>query len=122
MKLPVLKSLQCWMLSTAYKYMCVINYKPYKPRRVQELLPSDFGLCDAFAHCAMAELDFNCVVWTDEAYFHLNGNVNSIRGSACSPAPVKVLHEQPLHSPKQTLLWIPSSLIIQSKEQHIGTC
>ena len=43
-------------------------------------------------------------VWTDEVYFHLNGKVNSIRGSAWSPAPVKVLHEQPLHSPK-VLLW-----------------
>ena len=87
--------------STAYKYVC---YKPYKPRHVQELLPSDFGLREAFAQRAMAELDFNRVLWTDEASFHLNGNVNSIRGNAWSPAPVKVLHEQPLHSPK-VLVW-----------------
>ena len=37
-------------------------------------------------------------------FFHLNGKVNSIHGSAWSPAPVKMLHEQPLHSPK-VLVW-----------------
>ena len=48
--------------STAYKYLCINNYKPYKPRRVQELLPSDFGLRSAFVHGAIAELDFNRVL------------------------------------------------------------
>ena len=91
--------------STAYKYLCVNNYKPYKLHRVQEFLPSDFGLREAFAHRAMAELDFNDVLWTDEAYFYLNSNVNSIRGSAWSPAPVKVLHDQDFHSPKVLASW-----------------
>ena len=48
-------------VGTAFNYMKRLGYKPYKPRRVQELLPNDYQQRCDFADKAMRELDFESV-------------------------------------------------------------
>ena len=91
-------------VGTAFNYMKSLEYKPYKPRRVQELLPNDYQQRCDFADKAMRQLDFESVLWTDEAYFSLDGNIFSLRGSVWSDVPTSVLMEKPLHS-KKVLVW-----------------
>ena len=88
-------------VGTDFNYMKSLGYKP---RRVQELLPNDYQQRCDFADKAMRKLDFECVLWTDEAYFSLDGNIFSLRGSVWSDVPTSVLMEKPHHS-KKVLVW-----------------
>ena len=90
--------------TTAYNYLQDAKFKPYKPRKVHQLLPNDFETRFSFAERALNEVTFESVLWTDEAYFTLNGDVNSVRGSKWSPTPTKVLLEKPIH-PQKVLVW-----------------
>ena len=49
-------------VNTAFNYMKSLGYKPYKPRRVQELLPNGYQQSCDFADKAMRELDFESVL------------------------------------------------------------
>ena len=51
------------------------KFKSYKPRKVQQLLAGDHEKRLTFAQFALSHLDMLHVLWTDEAYFTLNGTI-----------------------------------------------
>lgn len=96
-------------LSTVYKIVRkVLLYYPYKIKLVQQLKPSDPALRETFALSFLArmEVDMNwpwSMMWTDEAHFYLNGDVNTHNCRIWAKEIPHVIHEIPLHSPKVTV-------------------
>ncbi|GBM00545.1 hypothetical protein AVEN_77355-1 [Araneus ventricosus] len=70
-------------VSTVHKILRnILHCYPYKISHVQELFPSDLPARETFAleFLARMELDNEWpwkILWTDEAYFHLTGYVNT---------------------------------------------
>ena len=80
-----------------------LNFHPYKLLIVEELNQQDFGRRITFAETMlqMFEEDPELVIVTsDEAHFHLNGNVNKQNFCSWSPMYPRQLHERPLHCDK----------------------
>ena len=73
---------------------------------VQELSQQDFGrtITSAETILQMFEEDPELVIVTsNEAHFHLNGNVNKQNFPSWSPMNPRQLHERPLHCDKVTV-------------------
>ena len=91
--------------STVIKYLHNNKFKAYKPRKVQHLMENDYFVRVSFAEKFKKEVvDAGVVLWTDEAYFALSGEVRSLRGSVWSDEPIFVKIESPLH-PQKVLVW-----------------
>lgn len=84
-----------------------LGMKRYKPTYVQELQEGDRVARVNFAHLYISTLQHNedQILWTDEAHFHLSGEVSSINGYIWSVDNPHVQKSKPLHSPKITV-WI----------------
>ncbi|CAH2093266.1 unnamed protein product [Euphydryas editha] len=78
-----------------------LHLKAYKIQLVQELKPQDANNRLSFAN-QMLDLftNFNNVMFSDEAIFHLNGHVNKQNCRFWSETNPQRLHERPLRSPK----------------------
>ena len=83
-----------------------LNFHPYKLMIVQELNQQDFGRRITFAETMlqMFEEDPELVIVTsDEAHFHLNGNVNKQNFRYWSPMNPRQLHERTVHCDRVTV-------------------
>lgn len=78
-----------------------LHLKAYKIQIVQELKPDDANNRLNFVNLMLERFNnFNNVIFSDEANFHLNGHVNKQNCRFWSETNPRRLHERPLHSPK----------------------
>lgn len=100
--------------STVHRILHEDFYKPYKPRKVQALLPTDYEQRTSFASRALQDVKIDSVLWSDEAYFTLEGDVTSVRGSVWATSNPHAKFEKPLQS-KKVLVWcgFTSDLVIE---------
>ena len=82
-----------------------LGLKCYKPTFVQELKEEDKQTRLDFANYFLENLQGinNTILWTDEAHFHLSGEVSSINGYIWSDVNPKCRKQKPLHSQKLTV-------------------
>ena len=82
-----------------------LNYKHYKPKFVQQLYEDDaihrLEFANVFEQQLMSHIDN--ILWTDEAHFHLYGEVSSLNGYIWAPENPHAVVQKPLHSPKLTV-------------------
>ena len=82
-----------------------LNYKKYQPRFVQYLHEDDadhrLEFATMFQSILLPQIDN--ILWTDEAHFHLYGEVSSINGYIWAAENPHVTVQKPLHSPKLTV-------------------
>ena len=90
--------------SSVHRILSNANYKSYKPRAYQQLLPQDYESRIEFANRALNDLPFDKVLYSDETYFSLHGNIHSLRESIWSKSNPQALLERPLQSEK-LLVW-----------------
>ena len=82
---------------------------PYKVRAVQELKDTDHAKRLHYCHCFLeSNLDLDHTFYSDEAWFHLSGYVNSQNSRSWSVLNPFELHESPLH-PLKVGVWIAMS-------------
>lgn len=84
-----------------------LNKYPYRLQLQHELLPPDYAARRDFAVWFLNDMlhSLDCVLWSDESYFHLDGGVNT--HNAIIWADEKPLHviTKPLH-PQKVCVWI----------------
>jgi len=81
-----------------------LKMHPYKIQLVQELKPQDANQRLDFVNLAIERFStFTNILFSDEAHFHLNGNVNKQNCRYWSATNPKRKHQKPLHSPKVTV-------------------
>jgi hypothetical protein len=86
-----------------------LSFHPYKILITQQLQDTDHGAPrKSFAELMLAkladnEIPLDCLMISDEAHFHLSGVVNKQNYRYWSDSNPKIIHEQPLHSPKVTV-------------------
>jgi hypothetical protein len=90
-----------------------LGLKPYKVTVVHQLLPADsearLHFCEWLSENAINDSQFlPKVFFTDEAWFHLNGYVNSQNSRTWSASNPHVIHELPLH-PLKVGVWAAMS-------------
>ncbi|KAF2346462.1 hypothetical protein FHG87_022782 [Trinorchestia longiramus] len=96
-----------------------LKYHPYKIPLTQELQLTDYQKRLDFAQNVLQLADdenfITNLIMTDEAHFHLNGEVNKQNCSIWASENPREIHEHPLH-PLQVTVWcgITSSRIIDS--------
>ncbi|UYV84761.1 hypothetical protein LAZ67_X003370 [Cordylochernes scorpioides] len=91
---------------------------PYKIQRFHELKVGDFEKRQEFAAWVFRQIDIDenwlsNVLWTDEAHFSLNGEVNTQNSRIWATENPRIFTEMPLHQPRVTV-WcgFTSSFII----------
>ncbi|GFV77767.1 DUF4817 domain-containing protein [Trichonephila clavipes] len=83
----------------------ILQLYPYKLQSCHELLPADTAQGEAFAKWAFSKMEqdptwvFN-ILWTDEAHFSLNGDVNNHNCRIWATSNPREYTQKPLHSPK----------------------
>ena len=85
-----------------------LKLHPYKPRLLQELSDEDFAhrmtFCEEIVELLDSDADFlNKLVFTDEAHFHLSGEVNRHNLRYWAAENPDFVLTQPLHSPRVTV-------------------
>lgn len=81
-----------------------LKLHPYKIQLVQKLKPNDFNLRKLYAETMLERFsNFDNILFSDEAHFHLNGHVNKQNCRYWSSENPKTKHQKPLHSPKVTV-------------------
>lgn len=85
-----------------------LDLTAYKLTVSQKLTADDFGKREAFCRwflqkCVDSPSFLNGVWWSDEAHFHLNGQVNRQNYRFWGQHPPQEVLEAPLHSPKVTV-------------------
>lgn len=86
-----------------------LRLKAYKIQLVQELKPTDYLNRVTFVQEMMNRFrNFNNILFSDEANFHLNGHVNKQNCRYWAPDNPKLKHQRPLHSPK-LIVWAAMS-------------
>ena len=86
----------------------IIKFYPYKITSNQQLLPGDRNTRLEFALRFLARLEVDDdwpwrILWSDEAHFHLHGDINTHNCRIWADANSHVVHQIPLHSPKVTV-------------------
>jgi hypothetical protein len=87
---------------------------PYKVRAAQEMKPADhekrIRYCEWFTNfIQMKTVDIlDVTFFTDEAWFHLSGYINTQNTRLCSSENPHAVHEKPLHDQK-LLVWVAVS-------------
>lgn len=95
--------------STVYKIVRkVLQFYPYKIKHVQELQRNDPAARESFALEFLARMEVDehwpwNILWTDEAHFYLNGDVNTHNCRIWAKQIPHVIYPVPLHSPKVTV-------------------
>ncbi|UYV85194.1 hypothetical protein LAZ67_X004905, partial [Cordylochernes scorpioides] len=91
---------------------------PYKIQRFHELKVGDFEKRQEFAAWVFRQIDIDenwlsNVLWTDEAHFSLNGEVNTQNSRIWATENPRIFTEMPLHQPRVTVWYgFTSSFII----------
>lgn len=81
-----------------------LRLHPYKIQIVQALMPQDPGTRLQFANEMIEKFtSYANIFFSDEAHFHLNGDVNRQNCRYWSDTNPKLKHQKPLHSPKVTV-------------------
>ncbi|CAH1114272.1 unnamed protein product [Psylliodes chrysocephalus] len=81
-----------------------LKFHPYKIQIVQALKVEDYPIRVAFAqHMLQNFNNFDNILFSDEAHFHLNGAVNKQNCRYWGDNNPREKHQQPLHSPKVTV-------------------
>lgn len=81
-----------------------LKFHPYKIQIVQALKVEDYPVRVAFAQHMLQNFDnFDNILFSDEAHFHLNGAVNKQNCRYWGNNNPREKHQQPLHSPKVTV-------------------
>lgn len=82
-----------------------LNYKKFKPRFVHELQDGDpdhrLEFVDLFFTRLLPVLDD--ILWTDEAHFHLSGELSTLSGYLWAPENPNMTISRPLHSQRMTV-------------------
>ena len=86
----------------------ILGYFPYKIHRHHELSNGDFVVRETFAKKFLARMEVDAawpwnILWTDEAHFHLNGQVNTHNCHILESENPRAIHQVPLHPPKVTV-------------------
>ena len=84
-----------------------LHLKPYRPQFVQELFPADFQKRLEFVDLMTEKFgsDFSDILFTDEAHFHLSGEVSSLTGAVWDGSNPQIRIPKPLHSSRLTV-WV----------------
>lgn len=80
-----------------------LKFHPFKIQLVQELKENDFNLRKNFCETMLERFrTVNCIFWSDEAHFHLNGHVNKQNCRYWAPRKrnPRLKHQRPLHCPR----------------------
>ncbi|GBP39444.1 hypothetical protein EVAR_23795_1 [Eumeta japonica] len=86
-----------------------LHLKAYKIQLVQELKDTDYANRLNFANEMLQRFNnFNNILFSDEANFHLNGHVNKQNCRYWAVENPRRKHERPLHSPK-VVVWAAMS-------------
>ena len=85
-----------------------LNLTAFKFKVSQKLSAADFEQREEFCkwflqQCTNSPSFLSCVWWSDEAHFHLNGQVNRQNYRFWAERPPQEVLETPLHSPKVTV-------------------
>ena len=85
-----------------------LNLSAFKFKVSQKLSSADFEQREEFCkwflqQCTNSPSFLSCVWWSDEAHFHLNGQVNRQNYRFWAERPPEEVLEAPLHSPKVTV-------------------
>lgn len=81
-----------------------LKLHPFKIQVIQKLKEQDFAARLAFAQEMLDRFtNFDNILFSDEAHFHLNGFVNRQNCRYWSKENPKLKHQKPLHSPKVTV-------------------
>ncbi|XP_065214284.1 uncharacterized protein LOC135841312 [Planococcus citri] len=85
-----------------------LSFHPYKILIIQKLQKTDFVRRKSFAEDMLTRIDtgeipLNSLLFTDEAHFYLNGDVNKQNMRYWSTENPMIIHEKPLHSAKLTV-------------------
>lgn len=100
-----------------------LHYKKYKPSFVQQLHEDDAQHRLDFAQMFQNQLASRIgrILWTDEAHFHLYGEVSSINGYIWAAENPHIVVQKPLHSPKLTVaIAFTSNFILEPYFFNIG--
>ncbi|GBL90155.1 hypothetical protein AVEN_135491-1 [Araneus ventricosus] len=86
----------------------ILQCYPIKITHVQELVPADLPKREAFALQFLARMEVDNawlwnILWTDEAYFHLQGSVNTQNCRIWTRENPFQMQPLPLHSQKVTV-------------------
>lgn len=96
-------------ISTVRKVMRqILRYYPYKIQRVQQLIQGDTESRLSFSLQFLARMNVDNswpwnILWSDEAHFYLNGQVNTHNCRIWAKENPNVVQEVPLHAAKVTV-------------------
>lgn len=86
----------------------ILKFYPYKITHIQELLPGDTNTRFEFALRFLARMEVDNewpwrILWSDEAHFHVCGDINTHNCRIWADTNPHVGQQIPLHSPKVTV-------------------
>lgn len=84
-----------------------LHFHPYKIQLTQYVKDTDYLRRKNFAEAMMTNFwndgGLEGIIFSDEAHFHLNGDVNKQNARYWAPENPRERHQRPLHSPKVTV-------------------